>query len=65
MATKKKSITKEEMIAKYMDYVLEQEKEPKTVYKFCKENKMSEADFYKYFASILSVKKGISEYLFY
>lgn len=59
MATKKKSITKEEIIAKYMDYVLEQEKEPKTVYKFCKENKMPEADFYKYFASIPSVKKGI------
>ncbi|PIB29460.1 TetR family transcriptional regulator C-terminal domain-containing protein [Maribacter sp. 4G9] len=59
MATKNKKITKEEIISKYMDYVLEHEKEPKTVYKFCKQHEIPEADFYKFFASIPAIKKGI------
>lgn len=59
MATKNKKITSEEIISKYMDYVLEHEKEPKTVYKFCKQHDFPEEDFYKYFASISSIKAGI------
>ena len=58
MATKKK-ITEKDIITKYMDYVLEKENEPKTVYKFCKEHNIPEEDFYKFFSSIPSIKKGI------
>ena len=58
MATKKK-ITEKDIITKYMDYVLEKEREPKTVYKFCKEHNIPEEDFYKFFSSISSIKKGI------
>ncbi len=58
MATKKK-ITEKDIITKYMDYVLENEREPKTVYKFCKEHNIPEEDFYKFFSSISSIKKGI------
>lgn len=59
MATKKKKITKEEIITQYMEYVLEHETEPKTVYKFCKNYDISEEDFYKFFSSIPTIKKGI------
>lgn len=59
MATKAKKITKESIIAMYMDYVLENEKVPKTVYKFCKTNSIEEPDFYIHFGSIEAVKKGI------
>ena len=38
--TTKKVLDKDKLIAMYMDYVLEQEQRPKTVYKFCKENKI-------------------------
>ncbi len=41
----------DEIIAIYMDYVLEQEKTPRSVYKFTKDNGMSEQDFYKFFGS--------------
>ncbi|ASV31338.1 TetR family transcriptional regulator C-terminal domain-containing protein [Maribacter cobaltidurans] len=58
MATKKK-ITEKDIITKYMDYVLENEREPKTVYKFCKEHNIPEEDFYKFFSSIPYIKKGI------
>lgn len=62
--TKKKKITREDIISQYMDYVLEHEKEPATVYKFCKKNEIPEEDFYKFFGSIPSLKKGIWTALF-
>ncbi|KPM31757.1 Hypothetical protein I595_2252 [Croceitalea dokdonensis DOKDO 023] len=60
MATKANpKITKEKIIGMYMDYVLEHEMHPKSVYKFCKENKISEEGFYQFFGSFDSLKKGI------
>ena len=35
----------------YTTSVLEHEKEPTSVYRFCKDLKIEEADFYKHFAS--------------
>lgn len=64
MATKKKKITQEDVIAKYMDYVLEHESEPKTVYKFCKVYSVPEEDFYTFYSSITSLKKGIWDAFF-
>jgi hypothetical protein len=65
MATKAKKITKESIIALYMDYVLENEKAPKTVYKFCKINEIEESDFYLYYGSLDSLKKGVWDSFFY
>ncbi|GAA0872044.1 TetR family transcriptional regulator C-terminal domain-containing protein [Gangjinia marincola] len=57
--TKKKAPTKEQFVSMYMDYVLEHEMEPKTIYKFCKEHKVEEQDFYQFFGSFTSLRKEI------
>lgn len=59
MTAKAKKITKEAIMALYIDYVLEHEKFPKTVYKFCKVNTIGEADFYLHFGSIKAIQNGI------
>jgi len=61
MATKKKTtkITDDSIIEMYMDYVLEHETTPKSIYKFCKLNKITEAQFYEFFGSIESIQKAI------
>jgi len=60
MATKASTkMTKDKIIGMYMDFVLEQEAHPKSVYKFCKGNKFEEDDFYKFFGSFDSLRKGI------
>lgn len=57
--TKIKKITDEVIISMYMDYVLEHEVVPKSVYKFCKVNSISETVFYKNFGSIEGIQKSI------
>ncbi len=73
MATKNKitplkpaaeQISREQIIDLYMDYVLEQEKLPKTVYRFCKDNNITEERFYKFFGSFEGLQKGIWEQFF-
>lgn len=54
----------ESLIAIYMDYVLENEKTPKSVYKFSKDNNITEQDFYKYFGSFEALRKSIWEKFF-
>lgn len=56
---KKKEITRQDLITAYMDYVLEHEKTPKSVYKFAKDNEMSEQDFYAFFGSFEALRKDI------
>lgn len=43
----------------YMDYVLEHETIPKSIYKFCKSNKIEESAFYEYFGSVNGIQKAI------
>lgn len=57
--TASKKITKDEIISNYMNYVLENEYEPKSIYKFCKHFKMEEEDFYLFFGSIDGLKQAI------
>jgi hypothetical protein len=64
MATKKKKISEDDIIKNYMDYVLETETFPKSVYKFCKESKIKEEEFYLFYGSLESVQKGIWEKFF-
>jgi hypothetical protein len=48
---KKEMVTPDKIINAYMEYVLENEKTPKSVFKFCKENNYSEEEFYNSFGS--------------
>lgn len=61
--TKKKSVkmTTEKWISSYMEYVLEHETVPKSVYKFAKENKSNEEEFYQSFGSLEAIQKEIWE----
>ena len=57
-------LTKEKLIEMYMNYVLENEEEPGTVYKFSKVNNITETDFYNFFGSFEGLKKGIWQRFF-
>ena len=60
MAGKKAtSVDKQTIISHYMNYVLEHESYPKSVYKFCKEIKIKEEEFYKFFGNIEKLKNSI------
>lgn len=56
---KKKTISREDIITCYMDYVLEHNENPKSVYNFTKINGFEEAVFYNFFGSIEAIEKHI------
>src|SRR6187551_1904966 len=43
----------------YIDYVLTHDEQPKSVYSFVKKLKISEAEFYEFYASFDSIEKTI------
>ncbi|WP_413669782.1 TetR family transcriptional regulator C-terminal domain-containing protein [Mucilaginibacter sp. Mucisp86] len=43
----------------YIDYVLTEGEQPKSVYIFAKQNEMSEAEFYQFYGSFEAVEQGI------
>lgn len=53
------SLTEEKLISAYMEYVLINEKEPRSVFKFSKENNITEDEFYNFFGSFEGLKLGI------
>lgn len=57
--TKKKDINRQDVITTYMEYVLEHEKTPKSVFKFAKDNDMTEQEFYNFFGSFEGLRKEI------
>ena len=57
--TKKKLIDDNLIITKYMESVLENNHEPKNVYKFCKEHNIIESEFYTFYGSLDAVKKDV------
>jgi hypothetical protein len=61
---KKKNITKENVIGFYMDYFLEHNKKPNTVYQFAKLNNFEEAEFYKHFTNFETIDETIFEVFF-
>jgi AcrR family transcriptional regulator len=61
---KTEELTKDRLIELYMNYVLEHEEEPVTVYKFAKQHDITEAEFYNFFGSFDGLKKGIWERFF-
>lgn len=56
---KSKKVTKTAIISMYMEYVLEHEVMPKSVYKFCKRNAIGEAVFYENFGSLAGLQSEI------
>ncbi|OXG04492.1 AcrR family transcriptional regulator [Flavobacterium araucananum] len=59
MATKKKIISKEDIVSLYMEEVLENGHKPKSVYHFAKENDFTEAEFYAFFGTLEGLEKEI------
>jgi hypothetical protein len=57
--TKTKKVTDDEIISLYIDYVLEHETVPKSIYKFCKDGKIEESAFYEHFGSVTGIQKAI------
>lgn len=62
--TSKSKITEEKIISWYMHSVLEHESLPKSIFKFCKEHKIKEEDFYQYFGSFQGLQNIIWERFF-
>ena len=56
---KKKSITQNKLIELYMDYVLQHNHAPKSIYSFSKSNGFEEAEFYKLFGNFDALEKSI------
>ncbi len=52
-------LDREKLIDLYMEYVLENETTPKTVYKFCRENNLKEEKFYNFFGNFEALQKGV------
>jgi len=55
---------KQQILDEYINYVLENGKEPASIFKFAKALKMKEADFYQYFTSFEAIKEAVWEILF-
>jgi len=64
MATKKKNITRDEIVSLYMNEVLEKGHKPKSVYHFVKENDFTEAEFYTFFGTLEGLEKEIFRLFF-
>jgi hypothetical protein len=62
--TKKEKLTRERLIALYMDHVLETGTTPKNIYKFSKDNNIKEEEFYSFFGSFEALQKGVWERFF-
>ena len=56
---KKKSITQKTLVELYMDYILEHNHAPKSIYSFSKHNGFEEAEFYTFFGNFESLEKSI------
>ncbi len=59
MATKKSEITRDKIVSMFMNYRLEHNDKPKSVYQFTKLNGFEEKEFYSFFGTIESVEKVI------
>lgn len=64
MGAKNKRISKEDIVSKYMEEVLETGQKPKSVYHFAKENDFTEAEFYAFFGTLEGLEKEIFRMFF-
>jgi len=56
---KKKTVSENDIISWYMDYVLEHNENPKSVYAFAKHNNFEESKFYTHFGSFVAIEKHV------
>lgn len=64
MATNNATLTKDALVSMYMNYVLEHNEKPKSVYQFSKHNSISETEFYNLFGTIDILEKEIFKIFF-
>jgi hypothetical protein len=64
MATKKNTLTRDKIVSLYMNYRLENNDKPKSVYQFTKTNGFDETEFYTFFGTLESVEKEIFKMFF-
>jgi len=64
MTAKKKNLSANDIISKYMEYVMEHEHEPVSVYKFCKHEEIPEDQFYQVAGSFEALRKNIWKQFF-
>ena len=64
MTTKKKNITRDDIVSIYMNEVLENGQKPKSVFHFAKENDFTEAEFYAFFGTLEGLEKEIFRLFF-
>ena len=62
---RKKNISKENLISWYMEFVLEKNHQPKSVFSFAKENNFEERDFYKFYGSFEAIEQSIFSEFFH
>ena len=62
--SKKTKINKEKLIEAYMDYVLQHNETPKSVYSFAKMNDFEESEFYNFFGSFKALESAVYELFF-
>lgn len=60
----KKPLTQNTLVKLYMDYVLEHNHPPKSIYTFSKSNGFEEADFYQFFANFEVLESAIFSLFF-
>ena len=61
---KKKPLTQNTLVKLYMEYVLEHNHPPKSIYTFSKSNGFEEADFYQFFANFEVLESAIFSLFF-
>ncbi|WP_343329182.1 TetR family transcriptional regulator C-terminal domain-containing protein [Polaribacter staleyi] len=62
---RKKNINKDNLISWYMEFVLENNHQPKSVFSFAKENNFEETDFYKFYGSFDVLEEAIFSEFFH
>ena len=61
---KKKNLKENDFIDMYVEYVLEHNENPDSVYSFAEENNFKEEDFFKYFSNFEAIEQSILESFF-
>ncbi len=61
---KKAQISENDIVTCYMDYVLEHNEKPSSVYSFAKANNFEESKFYEFFGSFEAIEKHIFKVFF-
>lgn len=62
---RKKNTTKNDLLTWYMEFVLDNNQQPKSVFSFAKENNFEEANFYKFYTSFEAIEEAVFSEFFH